>query len=68
MPLEEKVKLVKKLKKRPKNSEKCFLCEEQFEVLPRIVKKVLRILKKYEYETFLIGIKIYPMMSYVNKP
>lgn len=54
------VEILKKLRRRPKKSKKCFLCEGCFESLPIHVAKASEKLRDYEYETFLVGAKVPP--------
>jgi tRNA pseudouridine synthase 10 len=46
------------LKRRPKQGRKCFLCEGCFETLPLLVEKAATRLQDYEYDTFLVGVKL----------
>ena len=50
--------VLRKLKQTPKEKRKCFLCEDRFNVFPSLVEKTLDMLRGYEYDTFLVGIKI----------
>jgi len=50
--------VLRKLEKSPKEGRKCFLCENKFDALSPLVKKAINILKDYEYDTFLVGIRI----------
>lgn len=50
--------ILKKLKRRPKQGGKCFLCEGCFEALPDLVEKAAKRLQDYEYDTFLVGVKL----------
>jgi len=50
--------VLRKLKRRPKRAKKCFLCEGCFESLPSLAEKTAEKLKGYEYETFLVGVKL----------
>ena len=50
--------VLQKLKRTAKEPRKCFLCENRFDVLPRLVEKIANMLRDYEYDTFLVGIKI----------
>ena len=56
--LEMAAKLLKRLRRRAKTKGKCFLCEERFESVPELVKGAVELLQDYEYETFLVGIKL----------
>ena len=51
---------LKHLKKRvPKNSEeKCFLCDNKFELLQGLTEKSIAAIDGYEYSTFLVGIEV----------
>ena len=45
--------------KTPKNKpEKCFLCENKFEIVDRLVEKAVKKLDKYEYNSFLVGVEL----------
>jgi len=50
--------IIRKLKRRAKEEEKCFLCQDRFASLPSLVEKASPMLQEYEYETFLVGVKI----------
>jgi len=50
--------ILRKLKRRAKEGEKCFLCQGRFATLPSLVKKATPMLHEYEYETFLVGVKL----------
>jgi len=50
--------ILRKLKRRFKEGEKCFLCEDSFKTLQSLVDKVAEMLRDYEYETFLVGVKL----------
>jgi len=52
---------LKHLKKRiPKNEteNKCFLCENKFELVDSLAQKALGIIEGYEFTTFLVGIEL----------
>ncbi len=36
----------------------CYLCDDRFASLPNIINKILETLKEYEYNSFLVGIKL----------
>jgi len=50
--------VLRKLKRRPKQAKKCFLCEDCFESLPSLAEKTAEKLRGYEYGTFLVGVKL----------
>ena len=50
--------LLRRLKRRFKEGGKCYLCEGHFELLPSLLGKAAEALQEYEYETFLVGIKL----------
>ena len=50
--------ILRKLKRRSREGEICFLCEGRFESLPSLLDRVAEMLQDYEYETFLVGIKL----------
>jgi tRNA pseudouridine synthase 10 len=50
--------ILRKLKRRFKKREECFLCEKRFEALPSLLDAVVEMLQGYEYETFLVGVKL----------
>jgi len=50
--------VLRKLKQTPKERRECFLCEDRFNVFPSLVEKAVDMLRDYEYDTFLVGIKI----------
>ncbi|MCW4026180.1 MAG: tRNA pseudouridine(54/55) synthase Pus10, partial [Candidatus Bathyarchaeota archaeon] len=41
-----------------KEAEKCFLCDGHFGSLPSLLGKAAEMLRDFEYETFLVGIKL----------
>jgi len=51
-------KILKRLKKRARKGQKCYLCEDQFESLNELVNLSLKKLKGYEYATFLVGVEL----------
>jgi len=52
------VDVLRKLKQRPKERRECFLCGNRFNMLSSLVEKAVNMLRDYEYETFLVGIRI----------
>lgn len=50
--------LLKKLGRRARARRKCFLCGGRFESLPRLSATVVELLRDYDYETFLVGVKL----------
>ena len=50
--------VLRKLKQSSKDKRKCFLCENRFTRLSSLVEKALNMLREYEFDTFLVGIKI----------
>jgi len=52
------VDVLRKFKQKPKEGRGCFLCGNRFDVLPSLVEKAVNMLREYEYDTFLVGIKI----------
>jgi len=50
--------LLRKLEEAPKEGRKCFLCGNRFDILPSLVKRAIDILRDYDYDTFLVGIRI----------
>ena len=50
--------ILRKLKRRPGGGEKCYLCEGHFESLHSLLDRAAGMLQEYEYETFLVGIKL----------
>jgi tRNA pseudouridine synthase 10 len=50
--------ILRKLRRRFKVKRTCFLCEERFESLPSLIDRVTEMLRDYEYETFLVGVKL----------
>ena len=51
-------KILKRMKKRVKEAQKCYLCEDCFKNLHTLAEKVARMLQEYEYDTFLVGVKL----------
>jgi tRNA pseudouridine synthase 10 len=50
--------ILKKLKRRAKKASTCYLCEDHFKALPRVVEKILETLKEYEYGSLLVGVSL----------
>ncbi len=50
--------ILKKMKKRIGEGRSCYLCEGQFGLLEDLVKSSVRKLKRYEYNTFLVGMEL----------
>jgi len=50
--------ILKKMKKRVGEKKNCYLCEGRFGLLEDLVKSSVRKLKRYEYNTFLVGIEL----------
>ncbi|MFQ6064503.1 MAG: tRNA pseudouridine(54/55) synthase Pus10 [Candidatus Bathyarchaeia archaeon] len=50
--------VLKKLKKKAGKRRECYLCETRFEEIPRFVSSTIEKLEDYEYNTFLVGIKL----------
>jgi tRNA pseudouridine synthase 10 len=51
-------KILKKLKKRARKGQECYLCHDQFESLNELVDRSLKKLKAYEYATLLVGVEL----------
>ncbi len=49
---------LRKMGRRPKIGEKCFLCKGCFESLHSLVENAAAKLQDYEFETFLVGVKV----------
>ena len=49
--------ILKKLRKRARGQKKCSLCEGRFDS-SELVNKAVEMLKEYEYETFLVGVRL----------
>ena len=45
-------------RKRLPKEKKCFLCENRFENLQPLINKVVKVLADYEFDNFLVGIKL----------
>lgn len=50
--------LLKKMRRKVGEEKTCFLCGGRFENLQPLVDKILNILADYEYENFLVGVKL----------
>jgi len=50
--------VLQKLEQTAKEKKECFLCKNRFNVLSSLVEKAMDMLRDYEYDTFLVGIKI----------
>ncbi|RLI00736.1 tRNA pseudouridine(54/55) synthase Pus10, partial [Candidatus Bathyarchaeota archaeon] len=50
--------VLRKLEETPEERRKCFLCGNRFNALSLLVEKAVDMLKDYEYDTFLVGIRI----------
>lgn len=50
--------ILKKMKKRVGEKKNCYLCEGRFDLLEDLVKSSVRKLKRYEYNTFLVGMEL----------
>jgi len=50
--------VLRRLKQSPREKKKCFLCENRFTRLSSLLEKALNMLREYEFDTFLVGIKI----------
>ncbi|MCW4020669.1 MAG: tRNA pseudouridine(54/55) synthase Pus10 [Candidatus Bathyarchaeota archaeon] len=50
--------ILRRMKRRPRHGAKCFLCEGWFEALPAVVERAVGMLRDYEFETFLVGVKL----------
>lgn len=51
-------KIVKRMGKRVKKKQVCYLCEDRFKSVLELVDKAVNELKDYEYNTFLVGIEL----------
>jgi tRNA pseudouridine synthase 10 len=51
-------KVLEKMRKKAGRKKQCYLCEERFEQIPRLVGASTEILANYEYTTFLVGIRL----------
>ena len=52
--------LLKRMRRRVGKEEVCFLCGGTFEKIQSIIDRVLESLREYEFESFLVGIKLPP--------
>ena len=50
--------VLRKLEETAKEGRECFLCENRFDALPSLVEKAVEMLRDYEYDTFLVGVRI----------
>lgn len=50
--------ILKKMKKKPLETQQCYLCSGRFESLEGLVNLAVDKLKKYEYNTLLVGIEL----------
>ncbi len=50
--------LLRKMRRRVGEEEKCFLCEGRFSNIQALIEKILESLQEYEYDSFLVGIKL----------
>jgi len=50
--------LLRRMRRKVGEEEKCFLCEGRFDNIQILVDKILEMLKEYEYDDFLVGIKL----------
>lgn len=50
--------LLRRMRKKSGEVKKCFLCENKFKSLQPIIDRTLDMLKEYEYESFLVGVKL----------
>jgi len=50
--------ILRKMKKKFGEEKNCYLCEGHFGLLENLVKSSVRKLKRYEYDTFLVGIEL----------
>ena len=50
--------ILKKMKKKVGEKKNCYLCEGRFGLLEDLVKSSVRKLKRYEYNTFLVGMEL----------
>lgn len=50
--------ILKKIKRRVGEKKSCYLCEGRFGLLEDLVKSSVRKLKRYEYNTFLVGMEL----------
>ena len=50
--------VLRKLEQTPGEKRECFLCGNRFDFLPYLIEKAVEMLRDYEYDTFLVGIRI----------
>ncbi len=50
--------ILRNMRKRPKKTKECFLCQELFKSVDTLVENALETLQAYEYTTFLVGIEL----------
>jgi len=50
--------ILRKIRKRVGDKRECYLCEGRFDLLEDLVKSSVKKLKHYEYNTFLVGMKL----------
>jgi len=54
----ETLKHLKRSLPNAKTQSKCFLCEDKFQLLDSLTRKILEKIANYEYNTFLVGINL----------
>ena len=52
------INLLKKMGEKFEDKRSCFLCGNLFKKIPSIASKIIDMLKDYEYESFLVGIRL----------
>ncbi len=50
--------VLRKLEQTPEEKRECFLCGNRFDFLSSLIEKAVEMLRDYEYDTFLVGIRI----------
>ena len=50
--------ILRKMRKRPRKTKECFLCQGLFKSVDTLVENALETLQAYEYTTFLVGIEL----------
>ena len=50
--------ILRNMRKRPRKTKECFLCQGLFKSVDTLVKNALETLQAYEYTTFLVGIEL----------
>ncbi len=50
--------ILRRMGRQVEDGRRCFLCEGRFESLPKLVDKIMKKLDGYEYESFLVGVKL----------